>query len=91
MPFVSLTPMASPTGCTATRTVMARSARTSWMSTCNSRSVTGSNCMSRMMAIRAPPSPSTLRESSCVVPSWPWMIRSTSRGLTAMVSGAAPP
>src|SRR5438552_336971 len=91
MPFVSRTPTASPTGCTATRTVMARSARTSWMSTCTSFSVTGSNCMSRMMAIRAPPSPSTFSESSCVVPSWPWMMRSTSRGLTVMVCGVAPP
>src|SRR5262249_42390543 len=61
------------------------------MSTCTSFSVTGSNCMSRMMAIRAPPSPSNFNDNSWVVPSRPWMIRRTSRGLTVMVCGAAPP
>src|SRR5688500_9236846 len=91
MPLVSLTPMASPTGCTATRTVMALSADTSWRSRWRSRSLTGSNCISRMTAMREPLSPSILSVRSCVVPSCPWMMRSTFLGSTAIGCGPAPP
>src|SRR3990170_4543187 len=93
MPFWSLTPTASPTGCTATRTVIARSAATSCRSTWSSRSLTGSNCRSRMIAIRVPPacSSSNLSASNWVVPSRPWIILSTARGSSVMASGRAPP
>ena len=92
MPLVSRTPTASPTGRTATRTVIGLSADTSWRSTCTRFSVTGSNCMARMMAIRVElPSPSNFSVSSWVVPSWPAIIFSTARGSTATSSFLAPP
>ena len=92
MPCVSRTPTASPTGCTATRTVIGLSAETSCRSTWSSRSVTGSNCMARMIAIRVPPpSPSNLSVRSWVVPSWPEIILSTARGSTVTGSVLAPP
>src|SRR6185295_17726947 len=70
---------------------MGRSIATSWRSTWIRFSETGSNCMSRMIAIfeSLEPGKATLR--SRVLPSWPWINRSTSRGETAMLSGVPTP
>ena len=91
MPWVSLTPIASPTWCTATVTWMARSIATSCRSTWTRFSETGSNCMSRMIAIFASVVPSKVTWNSWVLPSWPWMRRKMSLGVTATFTGLAPP
>ncbi len=54
-------------------------------------SETGSNCMSRMIAILASVVPSKVTRKSWVLPSWPWMSRSTSLGVTATFTGPTPP
>ncbi len=54
-------------------------------------SETGSNCMSRRIAIFEFGEPAKLSLSNWVLPSWPWMSRNTSRGSTAMFTGAPPP
>ena len=91
MPWVSRTPTASPVGCTATRTVIGLSGDTSCRSTWSSFSVTGSNCMARMIAMRLPESPSNLIVSSWVVRPWPTSMRRTALGSTVTGSVLAPP
>jgi len=71
--------------------VIGLSADTSCRSTWSRFSVTGSNCMARMIAMRLPESPSNLIVSSWVVRPWPTSMRSTALGSTVTVSFLAPP
>ena len=91
MPEASLTPIDSPTWWMATETWMARSIATSCRSTWMRFSETGSNCMSRMIAILPSLPPSKVTRNSWVLPSWPWISRRMSFGVTATFTGAAPP
>ncbi len=89
---MSLTPIASPTWCTATVTWMARSIATSCRSTWIRFSETGSNCMSRMMAMRASvvPSKVTLEQLGAALVA---VDEAEARpcGSTATFTGLAPP
>ena len=91
MPLVSRTPTGSPTCRRGTVTWMGLSMATSCRSTCTRSSVTGSSCMSRMMAMRLSADSPKETWSSWVPPSWPWMRRKMSLGLTVMFTGVLPP